>query len=159
MSLKSENIRIVVAEKKHIADCLDSLCDCTIGERYFSDKEYARRLIESGIKKKEIFIGAGANREVAGFYWPAAAGMFCSFPYLRILSVKPRFRNLGVGRRLLDHFEKNGFKQASRVFLAVSDFNADARRFYRRNGYVRVGVLPGLFKPGISEILMMKSSS
>jgi ribosomal protein S18 acetylase RimI-like enzyme len=159
MNIKVEDISIVRAEKNHAVDCADSVGGSAIGQRYFADRKYARRLIRSGIDKKEIFVGIDGRGAVAGFYWSSPAGMFCRFPYLRILAVKPRFRGLGVGKRLLEHFEENGFKKASRVFLAVSDFNAGAQRFYKRNGYVRVGTLPDLYKQGIAEILMVKSSA
>lgn len=159
MSIQAADIQIITAEKKHAGDCLDSLGGSAIGEKYFADKEYTRNLILAGIDKKELFIGAyGSHHDAAGFYWAAACGMFCRFSYLRLLSIKPQFRNLGVGRRLLEHFEENGFNQASKVFLAVSDFNADAKRFYKRCGYIRVGIIPDLYKPGIAELLMMKSS-
>jgi GNAT superfamily N-acetyltransferase len=157
MNTKDADIRIVPAEKKHIGDCLDSVGNSGIGRRYFTDPQYSRRLIRVGIDKKELYIGVDGRGAVAGFYWSCATGMFCSFPYLRILAVKPVFRNKGVGKRLLRHFEENGFGRASKVFLAVSDFNVGARRFYKRNGYVRIGIIPELYKKGITEILMMKS--
>jgi GNAT superfamily N-acetyltransferase len=159
MNTKDADIKIVPAEKRHIGDCLDSVGGSGIGRRYFADRQHTRRLLRGGIKKKEIFVGVDGCGAVAGFYWSSPAGMFCRFPYLRILAVKPSFRNKGVGKRLLLHFEENGFGWASKVFLAVSDFNTAAQRFYKRNGYVRIGTIPELYKKGIAEILMMKSSA
>ena len=159
MKSTSVDITIVPAEKKHAAACADSLDGSAIGKRYFADRSYARRLVRTGIDKKEIYVGIDSRGAMAGFYWASAAGMFCRFPYLRILAVKPLSRGVGVGKKLLRHFEENGFSRASKVFLAVSDFNTGAQRFYKRNGYMRVGTIPDLYKPGIAEILMVKSSS
>jgi len=153
------DIQIIAAERKHAADCLESVGESGIGQRYFADHQYTLNLLQAGIDKKELFVGMNGPKAVAGFYWASGTGMFCRFPYLRILAVKPAFRNKGVGKKLLDHFEENGFNLASKVFLAVSDFNVEAQRFYKRNRYIRVGIVPDLYKPGIAEILMMKSSS
>jgi ribosomal protein S18 acetylase RimI-like enzyme len=159
MDTHGTDIRIIVARKKHAADCIESLGESGIGRRYFTDRRRTRHLILNGVEKKEIFVAVNGRREAAGFYWADAQGMFCGFPYLRLLAVRPCFRGKGVGKKLLGHFEENGFGLASKVFLAVSDFNAAAQRFYTRNGYIRVGSVPDLYKPGIAEILMMKSSS
>jgi GNAT superfamily N-acetyltransferase len=158
MNIPDADIRIIGAEKRHLDDCIASLGGSGIGERYFADTGFARDLILAGIDKKELFVSIDGNGTLKGFYWAAPRGMFCRFPYLRLLSVKPEFRNLGIGRRLLGHFEENGFCQAPKVFLAVSDFNDGAQRFYERNGYTRVGAIPDLYKKGIAEILMVKSA-
>jgi ribosomal protein S18 acetylase RimI-like enzyme len=158
MDMHATDMHIIAADEKHAGDCVDSIAGSAIGQRYFADAQYTRKLILKGIDKKEIFVATDADQTAAGFYWSAACGMFCRFPYLRLLSVKPQFRNFGVGARLLNHFEENGFAQAPKVFLAVSDFNAGAQRFYERRGYLRVGSIPDLYKPGIAEILMVKSS-
>jgi ribosomal protein S18 acetylase RimI-like enzyme len=47
-------------------------------------------------------------------------------------------------------------EDASSNFLVVADFNPDAKRLYERLGYQQVGVLPGLYKEGVTEYLMMK---
>lgn len=158
MSIPAADMHVIAADEKHAGDCVDSMAGSAIGQRYFADAQFTRTLILKGIDKNEVFVATNADQTAAGFYWSAACGMFCRFPYLRLLSVKTRFRNLGVGALLLDHFEENGFAQAPKVFLAVSDFNDGAQRFYERRGYVRVGAIPDLYKPGIAEILMVKSS-
>jgi ribosomal protein S18 acetylase RimI-like enzyme len=58
---------------------------------------------------------------------------------------------------LLSYFEDKGFEKASRLFLLVSDFNIEAKKFYREMGYQEVGLIPDLIKKGVGEYLMMKS--
>jgi GNAT superfamily N-acetyltransferase len=157
MKMQAADIQIVLAKSNHVEDCADSVGGSAIGRRYFADHNYTRRVIQAGIDKKEIYVGIDGRNSMRGFYWASATGMFCRFPYLRILAVKPSFRGTGVGKELLRHFEASGFSQAPKVFLAVSDFNAGAQRFYESNGYARVGIVPDLYKPGIAEILMVKS--
>ncbi len=45
---------------------------------------------------------------------------------------------------------------SAHAFLLVSDFNEDAQRFYEREGYLRVGPLPGLVLPDVAELLYWK---
>jgi len=42
------------------------------------------------------------------------------------------------------------------VFLVVADFNPEAKRLYEHLGYRQVGEIPGLYKAGVTEYLMMK---
>ena len=39
----------------------------------------------------------------------------------------------------------------------VADFNPEAKRLYESAGYRQVGAIPGLYKEGITEYLMMKT--
>jgi len=51
-------------------------------------------------------------------------------------------------------------RSGARVRLAglfgVADFNPEAKRFYEKNGYRQVGEIPGLYREGITEYIMMK---
>jgi len=38
----------------------------------------------------------------------------------------------------------------------VSDFNRGAKKLYEKLGFVHVGVIPDLFKDGVSEIILAK---
>jgi ribosomal protein S18 acetylase RimI-like enzyme len=49
------------------------------------------------------------------------------------------------------------FRDTPNVFLMVSDFNAAARRFYERLGYLAIGEVPEFLVAGRSEILMRKT--
>lgn len=77
--------------------------------------------------------------------------------YLELLAVVPEARGRGLGASLLAHLEHRAFARAMNVFLCVSDFNLDARAFYRRAGYEEVGILDELLVPGRAEILMRKT--
>ena len=77
--------------------------------------------------------------------------------YIQSLFVAPGFRGSGVGAGLLTRAEKIIFKKTPNVFLCVSSFNKGARRFYRRMGYAKVGVLTDFVVKGQDEILMRKT--
>ena len=40
--------------------------------------------------------------------------------------------------------------------FGVADFNPEAKRFYEKNDYRQVGEIPGLYREGITEYIMMK---
>jgi ribosomal protein S18 acetylase RimI-like enzyme len=64
--------------------------------------------------------------------------------YIYGFRVRPEYRNLGIGARIMYTLEqdlwKRGFRQ---VTLNVGKDNPDARRFYNRMGYNVIGSDPG----------------
>ena len=93
---------------------------------------------------------------MSGIYMVYFSGAFHSFPYQHIIAVKEEFRRLGIGKKLLAFFEEMVFMDHSKVFLVVADFNPEAKRLYESLGYQQVGAIPGLYKEGVTEYLMMK---
>ncbi len=56
--------------------------------------------------------------------------------YINVLAVQPRFRNRGLGARLIGLAEEMGRKAGKRgMSLIVADKNERARRLYERSGY------------------------
>jgi len=78
--------------------------------------------------------------------------------YLELLAVAAPAQGKGHGRSLLAHVEGVAFRRAKNLFVCVSDFNQQGRRFYERNGYQPVGPIPDLLVQGSSEILMRKTT-
>lgn len=140
----------------YLSDCEDALKKSELGARYFSKEGSARRALESGFIKGEIYVAIDINENCKGFIWFILEGAFHSFPYLHIIAVKEEARKLGIGKKLLEFFENICFKDHNKLFLVVADFNPNARRLYESIGYVEVGVMPNLYREGINEHLMMK---
>jgi ribosomal protein S18 acetylase RimI-like enzyme len=150
-------ITIVKGSIDYINDCEDALVNSELGKRYFSRKGSARKALEDGFSKEEIYIAIDVNQKFKGFIWYILDGIFHSFPYLHIIAVKQESRNNGIGKKLLNFFEDSCIKDYSKVFLVVADFNPGAKRLYEKIGYVQVGTIPSLYREGITEHLMMKS--
>jgi ribosomal protein S18 acetylase RimI-like enzyme len=56
--------------------------------------------------------------------------------YVNVLAVRPQFRSLGLGTRLLDFADETGHARGKRgMSVIVSDGNPGARRLYQRCGY------------------------
>ena len=151
-------MKIVIskAHMRHLEDCKVALLKSKLGQEYFPSEEKAHSTLKKGITKEEIFVAVNEEGECLGFLWFILAGAFHSFPYLHIIAVKEAFRGRGIGKELLDFFEEAVFTDSSKVFLVVADFNPEAKRLYEHLGYQQVGEIPGLYKAGVTEYLMMK---
>lgn len=150
-------ITVVKGSIDYINDCTDALLNSELGRRYFPKVDSARKALKEGFDKEEIYVAIDNNRSCKGFIWFILDGAFHSFPYLHIIAVKEESRKQGIGKKLLKFFEDVCFKDHSKLFLVVADFNPDAKRLYERVGYVQVGTIPSLYREGITENLMMKS--
>ncbi len=78
-------------------------------------------------------------------------------PYLQFLGLLPPFQAHGLGTLVLDWIDAETRRSGQRnIFVATSDFNASARRFYMRHGFLEVGSLKGLVRDDRDEILLHK---
>ena len=78
--------------------------------------------------------------------------------YIAGLAVHRDWRNRGVGTQLMHFAEERIRRDSPNVFLCVSSFNPNARRFYERLGFAQCGELKDLVVAGHSEILMRKTT-
>lgn len=78
--------------------------------------------------------------------------------YLELLGVADWAKGKGLGRLLLTHVEAAVFSRAKNLFACVSDFNDQARHFYKKQGYREIGPMPNFLIPGSGEILLRKTS-
>lgn len=78
--------------------------------------------------------------------------------YIATVAVHPSCRNRGLGTRLVRFAEERIGKVSPNVFLCVTSFNTEAQRLYRRLGFEQVGEIRDFIVPGVSEVLMRKTS-
>lgn len=82
--------------------------------------------------------------------------------YVNVLAVQPRFRNLGLGTRLLGRADEIGRARGKRgMSVIVSDSNPGAQRLYERCGYrvaaKRPKVKEGWQNSGLDWVLLAKT--
>jgi ribosomal protein S18 acetylase RimI-like enzyme len=150
------NIAISRADESHLRDCVAALENSELGRIYFPSEEKALASLAEGAAREEVFVALDGAGECLGFIWFILGGAFHSYPYLHVIAVKREHRGEGVGKELLRFFEEGVFENSSKAFLVVADFNPDARRLYERLGWRQVGAIPGLYREGVTEYLMMK---
>ena len=151
-----QTITFAKGNERHLKDCRDALCQSTLGEKYFSSPGSAENAILEGIQQGNLYV-ALIGEACVGFTYIIPKGAFHSFPYLHIIAIKEGYRGRGVGKALLGHSERIASEMADKLFLVAADYNPEAKRFYERNGYRQVGEIPNLYRPGITEYLMVKN--
>jgi GNAT superfamily N-acetyltransferase len=106
---------------------------------------------EPGAPRFAVSIGA----ELAG-----AAGLRLNWlrgPYVQFLGVLPKFQRRGLGASVLRWIESEARRGNDRnLWVAASDFNVDAIRFYEAHGFALVAPLPDLVRDGRTELLLRK---
>jgi ribosomal protein S18 acetylase RimI-like enzyme len=150
------NLIITKAKKRHLNECEKALINSDLGRKYFSGKDSAKNTLNEGLKKQELFVVLNEDHSFIGFFWLIINGAFHSFPYLHIIVVKEEIRGQGYGKRILKEIEDMCFKNYSKLFLVVADFNPQAKKLYEELGYKMIGFIPDLYKSGIGEQIMMK---
>ena len=78
--------------------------------------------------------------------------------YVELFGVADWARDRGLGMLLLAHIEAVVFARVKNLFACVSDFNDQARHFYKKQGYLEIGPMPNFLIPGSAEILLRKTS-
>lgn len=103
----------------------------------------------------ELFVARDqGTSSLLGFILLAPYGLAGS-PYISSIAVAPDARGKRLGAQLL-RFAEQRYYNRQHIFLLVSEFNAGAQRFYRRNGYEFVGELDDYIVRGHSELLFLK---
>jgi ribosomal protein S18 acetylase RimI-like enzyme len=95
------------------------------------------------------------NGKVAGI--AVVRQKFLIGDYLELLEVADWAKGQGMGKQLLAHVEGAVFARAKNLFACVSDFNDQARSFYKKQGYQEIGPMPNFLIPGSAEILLRKT--
>jgi ribosomal protein S18 acetylase RimI-like enzyme len=152
-------ISIIKGSINNINACEEALSNSELGKRYFGASGSARRALVEGFEKGEIYTAMDSDNNCVGFIWFILEGVFHSFPYIHIIAVNEKYRNLGIGKKLLEFFEDICFKNSSKSFLVVADFNPKAKELYENIGYNELCAIPDLYRKGITEHLMMKLKS
>lgn len=150
------NINVIKAEDRYLADCTAAVLSSDLGKIYFKDKKKAVQALTKGISNGEIYVAVNNDLDCLGFIWFNLGGMFDKYPYLHMVAVKEEYRGIGIGKILIRFFEDAVRPDNSKVFLVVADFNPRAKKLYESLGYRQAGVIPGLYKEGVIETLMMK---
>jgi GNAT superfamily N-acetyltransferase len=124
--------------------------------RYGRGADALVRSLEGAAGRGEGLLVAEEEGAILGLAWFLPAGTLALGGYLKLIAVVPGAAGRGTGLALLRAFEAETARHSAHAFLLVSDFNAGAIRFYEREGYARVGPMPGLVLPDVAELLYWK---
>ncbi|MBZ0276943.1 MAG: GNAT family N-acetyltransferase [Anaerolineae bacterium] len=133
------------------------MVEIPLWQRYGLTVEKATSQFERAFERHDVLLAADhAGWSACGFAWCLPEGAFGRSMYLRLIGVHPEKAGSGVGGVLLTQAEREAAKTGRDLFLLVSDFNADAQRFYRHHGYEQIGAIPGYVLPDTAELIFRK---
>lgn len=157
--LNDKKIIIQKSSKDKIDLCVINLFNTEFGKTYYPSLDFLKNILYKAMEKDFVYI-AKYNEKIVGFIWFSKCNMFGEFPYLNLIFVFVKFRGIGIGTELLHFFETKVIeickKPKLKLFLVVKDENHNAISFYEKNKYYSIGIIKGLFRASINEILMMK---
>jgi [ribosomal protein S18]-alanine N-acetyltransferase len=125
-------------------------------QRYGVTVDSATLRLQEGLEHGATIALIEVDGSVAGFVWYEVEGAFQRSGYIMLIGVDASLHALGLGSVLLAHAENALFSSSASIVLLVSDFNEEAQRFYRRHGYMQVGVLPDYVMAGVNELIFYK---
>jgi ribosomal protein S18 acetylase RimI-like enzyme len=153
--MKDVTIRPMTAEDARII--ASWMVTLPLWQRYQVKAEAAQAQFERALDTEDILLVADQDERAVGFTWCLPKGGFGLSAYLKLIGV--RHAGAGIGVALLDETERRARDISKDMFLLVSDFNLDAQRFYRRQGYEQIGAVPGYVLPDVAELIFRKRLS
>jgi GNAT superfamily N-acetyltransferase len=124
--------------------------------QYRLTPEKAIANFQEAMDRGDWLLTADAEIPACGFAWVMPKGVFGRSPYMRLIGVNPEVQRWGIGASLLNAAEKLAENVSNDMFLLVSDFNTDARRFYRKHGYTQIGAVESYVIPSVTELIFRK---
>ncbi len=147
---------IILGRPEHRDPLIDMICRSHLGDIYFeSDRSYLEDVIGKALDEENMLLAIEEDH-LQGFLWFDLKGAFRIHAYVHLQLVDSDHAGKGVGRALMEAFEEAARAISEKAFLAVAEFNHSALTFYEHLGYKNVGVIPGLYRDGVGEHLLMK---
>lgn len=148
--MRSREFTIIPMKRSHMQAC-SAIVAASEPWKTLGEKVDFRRYISTG----QAFI-CNTSDGPAGFIIFTADPVFARGGYIRAIGVAPAMRGQGIGTQLLAFAEIKTARNSGNMYLCVSSFNRKGIIFYKKNGYIRVGTVPGLIRPGASEHIFWK---
>lgn len=102
------------------------------------DKYISPEMLQKKIQDKEIIIIKESNKIIGwlrfGYFWD-------EHPFMNMLKINEEYRGKGLGKRLVDFWEKEMNKKGYNLVLTSTLANEQAQHFYRKLGYKDTGCI------------------
>ena len=105
---------------------------------------------DPALRRFRIVAGA-ANVGIVCMRYPWLRG-----PYIELIGFAPAGQRQGLGGDVVTWIEQEVRCEAANLWALVSSFNAPARRFYAKHGFIEIAALNELVASGYDEILLRK---
>lgn len=153
----SGSLTLVRGSGDRLAEYVDIFRGSSIWDRYFRTGDRLQRSLDKAAGRGELWCAHTPEGTLAGLMRVVPWGFCGLYHYLSLIGTAPSARGAGVGRFLMEAFERMARADGCRrTSLLVSDFNASALAFYRSLGYWELGAIPDAVRPGIAERVLLK---
>jgi len=116
-----------------------------------NDEHVDGKTIKKKISENEIIVVKEQNKNIGylrfGFFWD-------EIPFMNMLTIEEEYRKQGIGKKLVQFWEKEMKKQNHNLVMTSTLSNEEAQHFYRKLGYSDAGSL--LLPKEPLEILQIK---
>ena len=148
-------IKVKISKAKSLAlkDCVRLVVGQEPFRTYGYNKKSCQRIIKSIANAKLLIAKKGSHILGYAIYTTS----FLIGYYLKQIVIDSQYHGLGVGKKLMKALEHETFKEKKALYLCVSDFNRTAQKFYRGQGYSKIGLIKDYFLKGVHEILLCKT--
>lgn len=152
----SDNMDLREWQPKDIPAIASIMATHTLWQCYGVTLTSAERRLTALFEQGEPGLVAARTGGVEGFVI-YNAHTFGESGYIRLFGVDPHHTSAGTGSRLLSAVEERLHQDGvGRLVLLCTAWKERARRFYRRQGFFEVGVLPDWVMEGTHEVLYAK---
>lgn len=151
-------MRIKPARQTQLPELAALMSASPLLKRYGVTRASARASLTEALSERDMVLLAVEGGDIVGLAWVIVTRALDRAAYLRLLLVAEGRQGRGIGPALLADAERRARRSGSRhMILLVTTTNRRARAFYQREGYRKVGDLPGFARPGIGESMYAKS--
>lgn len=106
------------------------------------DKHISKEEMESLISLGRVSVVEDRGTFIGWLRWNL---FWDNTPFLNMLYVLDKYQNIGHGKEILSHWEKQMKEKGYALVMTSSLANEEAQHFYRKSGYIDSGalLLPG----------------
>ena len=115
------------------------------------DTHISEKIIQIKIENKEIYIVKYSEKRIGllryNLFWD-------NIPFMNMIYILEESRKMGIGKKLIEYWEKEMRQYGYNNVLTSTQFNEEAQHFYRKIGYKEIGGFKYLNDP--YEIIFQK---
>ena len=110
--------------------------------RYAKEDDYPwfrnhdKHISENKIKNNEIYV-VEINKKIIG--WLRYNLFWDCIPFMNLIYFLEDYRRIGIGKKLVEYWEKDMKQKGYNNVLTSTQSNEDAQHFYRKIGYMEIG--------------------
>jgi ribosomal protein S18 acetylase RimI-like enzyme len=108
------------------------------------EQHIANEILKNKIEHKEVYVAQDYDHLIG---WLRYSLFWDNVPFMNKLYLLEAYRNKGIGKRLVNHWEGSMKRKGYGHVLTSTQSDEEAQHFYRKLGYTEIGGLKYLDSP------------